>query len=154
VKKTLVFKYENGRFRAYLPESLVNKDSESWNLEPPVDAAINDVRNGFIIKNVIWNAYRKTWDAHRREHPTYGDLAEILVNGFNYKKAELSQMAAAIFEDLSKTNIFKENVQYGTPLNPKNPHDREYMRRGIGYEEEIAPQRECWKKHGIKEGFI
>ena len=153
--KTLVFEYNNRRFCAYLPNELINKDSEYWNLEPPTDASINDTRSNFIIKNIIWNfGLRKGWDAHRREHPTYGDLAEILVNGFNYKKAELSQMAAAIFEDLSKTNIFKEDVQYGTPLNPKNPRDREYMRRGIGYEEEITPQRECWKKHGIKEEFI
>lgn len=150
--KTLVFEYNNRRFRAYLPNELINKDSKYWNLEPPVDAAINETCSNIIIKNIIWNfGLRKSWDAHRREHPTYGDLVGILINGFNYKNSELFHMVQAILEDLSKTDIFKENVQYGTPLNPKNPRDREYIRRGIGYEEEIPPQRECWKKYGIKD---
>lgn len=152
VMKTLVFKYENNQFRAHLPESFVNKNSEYWYLEPSTDAAINGTRSNFTIKNIIWNfGRRKGWDIHHREHPTYGDLAEILINGFNYKNTELVWMIDAILEDLSKTDIFKENVQYGTPLNPKNPRDREYIRRGIGYEEQIEPQRECWKRHGIKD---
>lgn len=150
--KTLIFEYDNRRFRAYLPNELINKNSKYWNLEPPVDAAINETCSNIIIKNIIWNfGLRKSWDAHRREHPTYGDLAEILINGFNYKNSELFHMVQAILEDISKTDIFKEDVQYGTSLNPKNPRDREYIRRGICYEEEIPPQRECWKRYGIKD---
>ena len=152
--KTLVFEYNNRRFRAYLPNELINKDSEYWNLEPPTDAAINGTRSNFIIKNIIWNfGLRKGWDIHHREHPTYGDLAEILINGINYKCAELCHMVDAIIEDVSKTDIFKDEVQYGTPLDPKNPRDREYMRRCMGYEEEIGPQQEYWKIHGWKDPF-
>lgn len=152
--KTLVFEYENKQFRAYLSEALVNKNSEYWYLEPSADSAINGTRSNFIIKNIIWNFGRhEGWDIHRREHPTYGDLVGILINGFNYKCAELCFMVEAIIEDLSKTDIFKENVQYGTPLDPKNPRDREYMRRCMGYEEEIRPQQKFWKSHGWKDPF-
>lgn len=152
--KTLVFEYDNHKFRAYIPNELIKKDSKYWNLEPPADAAISETRSNFIIKNIIWNfGLRKNWDVHRREHPTYGDLAGIVIDGFNYKNAELCHMVAAIIEDLSKTDIFKDTIQYGTPLNPKNPRDREYIRRSLCYEEEIGPQQKCWGRNGLKDPF-
>lgn len=143
--KTLNFDYENGRFRATLPESLVWKNSGYWNLEPPHDSAINDERRGIV--NIRWLI------GHRYgiENPTYGDLAEILIKGFNYKNMDLVHMAHAILDDLAATNILTEEVRYGTLLNPKNPRDYEYIRRCIEYEEQIAPQRKVWEKYGKKD---
>ena len=112
----------------------------------PEDSAINNTRNNYVIKNIIWNA-------HHIERPTYGDLVNILIKGFNYKNAAMYHMAQAILEDLNKTDVFKEHVQYGTLLNPKNPRDLEYIRRMISYKEQIEPQQKCWKRNGIKDPF-